>query len=381
MSTNLPKHLHQILISSSYFDVDHLPNDVKENIRSFQKCYPNSDYKLWTLQKIEDFLVKYFDKSIVECFKTLKPFAYKADLARLCIIYHYGGIYADIGLRFLNPIIPPEDFGIIAFKDTNNGTHYWCAVSNAIIWCKPKRLEIKIAIDTILENCKAKYYGENSLYPTGPVSFGASIIKAMNEHNYAYLNPFEYWIGTIESLFPFTEKWAIIFIDPNRNIIAIRQQSISQLLDENIKTNHYVKIWASKQIYNEVNFCWQCTEPAIQLGEYGLRTTKGIKSKEYLGSGLLSFGPYIDIDKGHYSLAIELICYQSLPQLTISVTSEYGSQILTTKSFPIKTQGYSDIDFVISFDAKSPANSVEFLLTTEGILEYEIVSYTLQKNT
>ena len=40
----------------------------------------------------------------LNCYQELIPGAYKSDLARLCLIYVYGGIYLDIGMSFTAPI-------------------------------------------------------------------------------------------------------------------------------------------------------------------------------------------------------------------------------------------------------------------------------------
>lgn len=379
MLSSAPSRLHQILISDSSIDQDHLPKNLTENIASLKSCYPDTPYTLWTLPKIKEFLVKNFDPAILECFNLLKPFAYKADLARLCIIYHYGGLYADIGLRFLNPITPPKGFGIAAFQDTPNGTPFWCAVSNAIIWCNPKRLDIKIAIDLIVANCKEKYYGENSLYPTGPVVFGAAISKGMSKCKYTNLKAEEYYIGNIYSFFPFTSKWSIIFIDPHQNIIAIRQKSISSLTEKTLKTNHYGKLWASKEIYSETISLWYCTDSAIQVGDYGLRTRKGIKSKREQTGGLLTFGPYIDISAGNYTLTIDLKNYRLSSSINVSISYDYGTKIIVSKNYPIIADPYDPLDFTIPFKITMPIRSVEFLITSDNRLNSEIICFTLQK--
>ena len=59
-------------------------------------------YKLWVNTDIRIFLEKNYKKEVLEAYECLKPYAYKSDLARYCLIYKLGGGYVDLATRFEN---------------------------------------------------------------------------------------------------------------------------------------------------------------------------------------------------------------------------------------------------------------------------------------
>ena len=69
----------------------------------------NKDYKMYwyDLDKCRNFL-KFFDKTYntnaLENWENLKPLAFKADIWRLCIMYHVGGIYIDATSKCFVPV-------------------------------------------------------------------------------------------------------------------------------------------------------------------------------------------------------------------------------------------------------------------------------------
>lgn len=81
-----PSYIHQIFINDDN-ELPEFPTIIQENIRSTQVCYPNAVYRLWTLSELDDFIQENFDRDVLWAFRLLVPFAYKSDLARLCLIY------------------------------------------------------------------------------------------------------------------------------------------------------------------------------------------------------------------------------------------------------------------------------------------------------
>ena len=93
----IPKIIHQIWIQG----YDNLPSELKikhETIKTY-----NPDYRviLWDSAKIEDLLKKYdkiskFYNDIANFSGFVKIFQSQSDVARLVILYEYGGFYLDI---------------------------------------------------------------------------------------------------------------------------------------------------------------------------------------------------------------------------------------------------------------------------------------------
>ena len=56
---------------------------------------------------------------------------------------------------------------------------------NGIIFSKPSNPILKTAIDLVIENCQSKFYGADSMSPTGPGVLGRAVaINGKNESHY-----------------------------------------------------------------------------------------------------------------------------------------------------------------------------------------------------
>ena len=218
-------------------------NSFKEN---FSKC----KYTLYNNEMIEAFIEKYFNSEILKAYKSLKPYAFKSDLARLCILYINGGWYVDVSLnwRFQNPkyLTKNKNLELIVFRDIpeSSGTSWACA--NALIISKPFHPVIEEAIKKIVKNCKNKYYGLNSLFVTGPVVLGSAIASiGMNER---------IMIGDFVEFTPGYKIKNFLFLLPSGKILAEwKSHTNGGRLNEtpgNKGTRDYNKLWFKRDIYN-----------------------------------------------------------------------------------------------------------------------------------
>lgn len=98
----------------------------------------------------------------------LAPGAYRADLWRYIALFHFGGVYADDKLTLLRPldaILPPNARAVLIkdFDDEN--------IAQGFIAIVPRHRLMRLAIDKVIANVEARFYGDNSLEPTGPKLF------------------------------------------------------------------------------------------------------------------------------------------------------------------------------------------------------------------
>tara|TARA_B100000900_G_scaffold414529_1_gene441419 strand:- start:806 stop:1540 length:735 start_codon:yes stop_codon:yes gene_type:complete len=104
----IPKTIYQTHKSMAY---------VMDNDRLFD-CYQSWDVKGYTHnffsdKKADDFMKENFP-DIYEIYHNLPVSVMKADLWRYCVIYHYGGIYADMDTIFIG-----NDLDSLFQKETN----------------------------------------------------------------------------------------------------------------------------------------------------------------------------------------------------------------------------------------------------------------------
>jgi hypothetical protein len=135
-------------------------------------------------KQCDRFMEKVFPH-LFDTYQMLKPGAYKADLWRLCVLYHFGGIYVDAFATPHQPLdkmlqncwsISGRDQFIAPLDPPFSGS----GVHNGFMVASKHHPFLKQCIDDIVLNVKNKYYGESSLAITGPICLRKSINKVLN---------------------------------------------------------------------------------------------------------------------------------------------------------------------------------------------------------
>jgi hypothetical protein len=238
----MKKYVHQILIADIENISDHLPPATKTVLSYFNE--DEYEYLLWNKDKIREFIKKYFDEKVLFAYDSLKPYAYKADLARYCIAYIYGGWYIDLNIEIVASPPSVSDLDMILIRDYNNGTHTapW-QVANGLFYSVPDYPVFKIAIDMIVENVKNKFYGKRTLSVTGPELFG----KALAQHGF-HPNGTRYFIGDFTDNKGLKRKQFVI----GGNTFALHKTSLGGEAGV-VGTNNYVKMWHGNDVYQNLN--------------------------------------------------------------------------------------------------------------------------------
>ena len=84
---SLPMHIFQVLITDVPIDPCDLSPSILVAMQSVKDCFSDATHRLVQRPEIEKFLVQHFDRSVLNLFRGLVPYAYKADLARYCLLY------------------------------------------------------------------------------------------------------------------------------------------------------------------------------------------------------------------------------------------------------------------------------------------------------
>jgi hypothetical protein len=85
----------------TYYDKSKIPSDIFTNIKKYA---PEYTHIIMDDDDIKNFLKRYYDEDVLYTFNSLKNGAHKADLARYCILYIYGGLYMDIKVELIKPL-------------------------------------------------------------------------------------------------------------------------------------------------------------------------------------------------------------------------------------------------------------------------------------
>jgi hypothetical protein len=175
------KKIHQIFIS----DGDHqLEGQAKDNVDFIKLSYPNHKHTLYNDKEIIKILEENFDPSVLSAYKDVKAYTFKADIAKMCILYLYGGYYFDLGITLHNPIIFDDD--IMFVKGIKHPVHTldMPVVEMNFLFVKNTHNNlIKKIIDKIVENVNNLNYGIHPLDITSPIAAGRVInLDTLNHH-------------------------------------------------------------------------------------------------------------------------------------------------------------------------------------------------------
>ena len=165
--------LSNVLITSSPEDPSLSPI-LQENIVSLKNSHPGLQYKLFDRDDAIALIEASFTREVLDAFHAMRAFAYQADLARYCILYEFGGLYADLAYFFVSDVPLAVDQPVV-FR-VNLVSSPW-DTSNGIIYAPPKHKALARGIELICANVKRRYYGLTPLCPTGPALFGKALAQ------------------------------------------------------------------------------------------------------------------------------------------------------------------------------------------------------------
>jgi hypothetical protein len=84
----------------TFYNKSKIPNDVYENIKKYA---PEYEHIILDDNDLNIFFQTYYTDIVLDAFNRLNG-AHKADLARYCLLYIYGGVYMDIKTELIKPL-------------------------------------------------------------------------------------------------------------------------------------------------------------------------------------------------------------------------------------------------------------------------------------
>ena len=225
--------VHQIIISDSA-DIDVAPNS--ESIGEFFKGHQAI---LWTEKSIKYFMKKNDDDRVARAFDKIRPFAFKADLARYYLVYHFGGWYTDLNNYFLHQ--PPEvsDIDMVVFRDPSIGEIGTWGVQNSLFFSRARNPILQESVSICIKHIESNYYGPHPLSITGPVTFGYSMAK-----NYELMNQ-KTIIGDFH-IYDYSPRGFYI----KKEIFSEYKPGMDHKAISIPGGNSYDSMWYSRDIYN-----------------------------------------------------------------------------------------------------------------------------------
>lgn len=136
VGSSIPKTVFQ------YWDTDPVPEEVQQVMESWQKL-PGFEYRRFCRSDAIGFLRDTFGPSHERAFLLANNVAEECDFLRLCLLYHFGGVYADADDRHLGglDVLLDTRAGMILFREP------FGAVANNFFCAAPGHPVLKIAMD------------------------------------------------------------------------------------------------------------------------------------------------------------------------------------------------------------------------------------------
>jgi mannosyltransferase OCH1-like enzyme len=229
-------HVIPLTIYQTWY-TKNLPPKMLDTVELLKRQNPEFKHYLYDDDECREFIKENFPEEVLNAYNSLIPGAYKADLWRLCILYINGGIYMDIKFSCVNGFklieLTENDHFVL---DRQNHFNTPKPIYNALMVSKKNNPFLLLGIKKIVENVKNKYYGFNSLYPTGP-----GMLSEVLLNNNLNINI---------DLFHHDENKYLVY--KNRFVISVVYDGYKEERENSyklIKKKYYGDFWNEKNIY------------------------------------------------------------------------------------------------------------------------------------
>ena len=216
---------------------------LRHAVSTVKSAFPNDNHTVYNKNSLREFIADNYDADVLGAYDALRPYSYKADLGRFCLLNKLGGWYFDIPVRVMNPVEVGDRIEWLAFRDIQRFSYTSWACATTVLYSKPNNSALTTAIEMIVNNCQEKYYGITPLCPTGPTLLGAALAANGGNANFVY--------GDYLELTPTHEQKNRAFVLPDGTIMAWSKPSGGgDLTGVGAKgVNNYNELWAARQVY------------------------------------------------------------------------------------------------------------------------------------
>jgi len=174
----IPKIIHQTWISKD-------ENESIDKLRStWIELNPEFVYKYYDDADILEYLKNHFDERIQLAYNRILNGSMKADFFRYCVLYHEGGLYIDIDISCLKPLVKVfnfQDFHVVTATD-------YCRVQRTdriyqgFLGAEPQSMLFMNMLLFICDSMDKNLYKYNLFTLCGPIAFSTQLKQYMNRN-------------------------------------------------------------------------------------------------------------------------------------------------------------------------------------------------------
>jgi mannosyltransferase OCH1-like enzyme len=222
---------------------------------------PDYEYFLYDDNMCRNFLSESFGQEIVSTYDKIKIAAYKADLWRYCILYKYGGFYADIDTLCMGKIddFTNKSIDYIVPIDLNNGVGKHC-LFNSFIGTVPKNPILLHCITQIIYNVN------HDVIPTFNLDISGPGLLGQKTNIYLGLPPNESFIGREGIVnIPFNDFKNTVkkthFLHFNQGTEYVTDENKNILFQNKNGNLNIMHAYIQECENNKINFQWEHLKP------------------------------------------------------------------------------------------------------------------------
>ena len=240
----------KFVFRTAKFKIDNLPAQVRNILMTTMRNSPEYIQVYLDDDEHIQFIREEFPEYL-NAYLSIIPGAYKADIVRLLLIYRYGGIYNDIGNKYLKPIhqyVNDNDELVLTKDHIQSGQFSIC---NGFIGAYKKHPIIKSMIDLVMYNVDNRRYGDNYLDIAGPNAIGRAFNRFFDKEDFSEFRDGVFTIPKESQ----TYKIKVFYRDGRfiklngAKFIRYKFSKYSKIMYENTKIPHYAEYWNNRNVY------------------------------------------------------------------------------------------------------------------------------------
>lgn len=224
-------------------DRHELPPQLQRAVESVRQAFPKCRHTLYNDATLRAFIAEHYGGEVLETYDALRPYSYKADLGRYCLLNAIGGWYFDVSVQPLLGISLADQVALLAFRDIQRNSSTTWSCSTGVLYSRPQNRVLRTAIEYVVRNRKENYYEVTPLCPTGPTLLGEALAANRAHPHHVF--------GDYLELTPAHQQKNRAFVLPDGTILAWGKRAAGGDLSAlGVRGgNNYNELWQARQIY------------------------------------------------------------------------------------------------------------------------------------
>ena len=192
--------------------------------------------QLWTDRDVVEYITNYRRPAVRRCFWALLPWAYRADLFRLLILYERGGVWMDFSTQLIVPLgdVLTNQTSLVLVHERKGFLMDYGVFNSFMAARRPHHPYIGRCIELILARCARREYGSTPWSVTGPELLGRLAL----DHPRLVTRATWLWHA---------QEGGFIRMAGDRRVIVTKHDDHNVYIPQ---SGTYIRLWEDRKIWN-----------------------------------------------------------------------------------------------------------------------------------